>query len=308
MVGLEMIAGGLGCAFSNGSLNFFETTKVKLQLHNSARPVYREATMLGVLSQIIKEEGFVTGLMLPGLSASLIRSMIYGSYRVGLYPTIRDWISSRNGNGNNNNNQPTKPTIKDRMISGSITGAFGSALSCPLDCIRTRMQADAGLINKKTGVYSTGLRKGHRPQYNRGFINALATITKKEGIIQGLYRGSVVTVARATLLNCAQLASYDTLKHEIFFLDEGPALHITCSLTSGIIAQTVIMPFDTIKSHMMQGHSFRGTLKIATSSRRNPFFWFYKGYLPAATGQGMIMVLQMPLIEEIRRMMGLKAI
>ena len=40
-VSREMLAAGVGCAAANGSLNSFETTKVKLQLRDAARPVYR---------------------------------------------------------------------------------------------------------------------------------------------------------------------------------------------------------------------------------------------------------------------------
>eukprot|EP00538_Stauroneis_constricta_P003804 CAMPEP_0119565074 /NCGR_PEP_ID=MMETSP1352-20130426/28933_1 /TAXON_ID=265584 /ORGANISM="Stauroneis constricta, Strain CCMP1120" /LENGTH=80 /DNA_ID=CAMNT_0007613923 /DNA_START=40 /DNA_END=279 /DNA_ORIENTATION=+ len=74
----EILASGPGCAIANGLLNGFETVKVKLQLHNPKRPVYHTPTMAGVMTQIIKEEGLVRGLLAPGLSASLTRSVIYG--------------------------------------------------------------------------------------------------------------------------------------------------------------------------------------------------------------------------------------
>ena len=113
------------------------------------------------------------------------------------------------------------------------------------------MQADAGLV--RDGVYTTGLRRGQQVRY-RGLFHALTTILRTEGLSRGLYRGSSVTVARASLLNCAQLASYDSLKvlvkRELGW-EEGPRLHFTMGITSGVIAQTVVMPFDTTKSHMM---------------------------------------------------------
>ena len=36
--------------------------------------------------------------------------------------------------------------------------------------------------------------------------------------------------------------------------------------------------------------------------------WLYRGYAPAAAGQGLIMLLQMPIIEELRRLLGVAAI
>ncbi len=287
----EMIAAGPGCAVANGLLNGFETTKVKLQLHNPTRPVYTTPTTAGVMTQIIREEGLVRGLLTPGLSASLTRSMVYGAYRVGLYSTMRDYMS---GNGET-------PKLHHRLASGMTTGGLGAMLTCPLDVVRTRMQAEAGNVVGK--YYTTGLRKGEIVRYSN-LVRTIRIILKHEGWRTGLYRGASVTVARASLLNGAQLASYDTLKHSLP-LDEGPTLHTICALLSGIIAQTVIMPVDTIKSSMMIGNCHQTVWK--TFLERGPI-WLYRGYLPACAGQGLIMVLQMPLIEEFRRILGVKAI
>ena len=291
-VAKEMFAAGPGCAAANGLLNSFETTKVKLQLHNAAKPVYNVPTTRGVLMQIAKEEGIVRGLMTPGLSASLTRSMLYGGYRVGLYSTAKEHLA---GDGD--------PTLGDRMLSGMFTGGLGAVLSCPLDVVRTRMQADSGLI--KNGKYVTGLRKGYSVRY-RTMMSSFMTILKNEGLREGLYRGSSVTIARASLLNGAQLASYDTLKR---WVDpnrdyEGLPLHFSCALASGVIAQTVVMPVDTIKSKVMMGEGWKS---VAHAIHQNGPMWLYRGWLPACTGQGCIMVLQMPLIEEFRRILGLQA-
>jgi len=57
------MAAGPGCALANGVLNAFETTKVKLQLQDSTRPVYRCSTMMGVMQQVVREEGLVSFLL-----------------------------------------------------------------------------------------------------------------------------------------------------------------------------------------------------------------------------------------------------
>lgn len=289
----EMAAAGPGCAVANGLLNAFETTKVKLQLHNPTRPVYATPTTAGVMAQIIREEGLVRGLLTPGLSASLTRSMLYGAYRVGLYSSTRDFLSGGDEG----------PKLHHRIASGMFTGGLGAMLTCPLDVVRTRMQAEAGKVGDCGRVYTTGLRKGEAVRYSN-LTRTIRTIVEHEGFRSGLYRGAGVTVARASLLNGAQLASYDTLKHLLPW-EEGPALHTICALMSGIIAQTVIMPIDTIKSSMMIGQCQKTVWK--TLVERGPT-WLYKGYIPACAGQGLIMVLQMPLIEEFRRLLGVKAI
>ena len=347
----EMLAAGPGCAIANGILNGFETTKVKLQLHSSHRQhqsipakaprppvVYQNATMTGVMSQIAKEEGIVRGLLTPGLSASLTRSMLYGAYRVGLYPTVRDSVGTFMGNDKNSSNASK---IQQRILSGMVTGGLGSMVSCPLDVVRTRMQADAGMILTKApsctnpaippSYYGTGLRQGQAVRYT-GMWSALVTIWREEGLVQGLYRGASVTIARACVLNGAQLASYDTMKHYTInwgqahadssgsgkLYQEGPLLHISCALFSGILAQSVIMPIDTVKSHMMLGKGWKdvlqhiGSLLMDQHSKAiHPIRltkWLYRGYAPACAGQGLIMVLQMPLIEAFRRSLGVAAI
>lgn len=353
----EMLAAGPGCAIANGLLNGFETTKVKLQLHNSyhqhcprsavaiaagnpaVRPivVYPNATMSVVMAQIAKEEGIVRGLLTPGLSASLTRSTLYGAYRVGLYPTIRDAVGKWT---HSDHSQTNASMIRQRILSGMVTGGLGSMVSCPLDVVRTRMQADSGLVITKKGssssgrvipirYYATGLRQGQPVRYT-GMWSALITIWKEEGLVGGLYRGASVTIARACVLNGAQLASYDTMKHYSLSWDngnghpgsklaqEGPLLHVTCALFSGVLAQTVVMPIDTIKSHMMLGKGWPDVAKhlisLLTDQHQNtvhPFRllkWLYRGYAPACAGQGLIMVLQMPLIEAFRRQLGVQAI
>jgi hypothetical protein len=296
----EIMAAGPGCAVANGMLNGFETTKVKLQLQDSTRPVYKCSSMTGVMTQIVKEEGLVRGLLTPGLSASLARSCIYGGYRVGLYSTIRDNLLR--AVPNNSGDAGSSQAVTVRLASGMITGGIGAMITCPLDCIRTRMQAEAGLVSKN-GILETGLRKGHPVRYN-SMIATFVSIINNEGWVHGIYRGATVTVSRASLLNGAQLASYDTLK-KISGQEEGPVLHFICALASGIIAQTVVMPIDTIKSSMMIGNNWKD---VGQTMRSNGPFWLYRGYLPACAGQGLIMVLQMPLIEEFRRILGVKAI
>ena len=201
-------------------------------------------------------------------------------------------------------------TLADRMLAGMFTGALGSAVSCPLDVVRTRMQADSGSVGRD-GKYTTGLRRGEAVRYGT-FYSALSKITSEEGLRQGLYRGATVTITRAALLNGSQLASYDTMKRNMAVSlgwDEGPALHVVCSLASGVIAQTVVMPIDTVKSHMMLGHGWKDMVAVMRKgATHGGLRWFYRGYIPACAGQGSIMVLQMPLIEEMRRLLGVEAI
>ena len=76
--------------------------------------------------------------------------------------------------------------------------------------------------------------RGAAPRY-AGTLSAFGAIAAAEGVGAGLYRGAAVTIFRASVLSGSQLASYDTLKRAVKragVLDEGPALHLACSLAS----------------------------------------------------------------------------
>ena len=56
------------------------------------------------------------------------------------------------------------------------------------------------------------------------------------------------------MLSGSQLATYDTAKRALKSrgaMEEGPALHFTASFASGVVAQTVTQPMDTLKTLVM---------------------------------------------------------
>ena len=293
-LGREMLAAGLGCAIADGALNGLEVTKVKMQLDVSQ--CYPKSTV-GTIRQCVAEDGAVSGLMLPGLSATFLRAMTYVAFRVGTYPTVRDAVCGGDGGA----------TLANRVLAGAITGGVGSMIFCPIDVVRVRMQADAPGCHARTfgsnGVLKTGLRAGQPVRYPTT-LGAFGRIVSTEGL-GGLYRGSGATVARATMLSGSQLGSYDYLKSsakELLGLREGPVLHLSCSLLSGLIAQTVIQPVDTARSHIMASRT-----STVAMVRANGLAWFYRGFSAACLRQGPIMVMQMPLTEQIRLLMGVGA-
>ena len=73
----------------------------------------------------------------------------------------------------------------------------------------------------------------------------LKIVAKEEGVIAGLWRGTGANVSRAMLLSGTQLGTYDQVKQmvrDLGLLEEGPPLHLSAALVSGIAAQTVAMP------------------------------------------------------------------
>lgn len=212
----KALIAGLVCAVVAGGLNPFDVTKIRLQ--NQMNNDYKG--MLSGMKKIFREEG-IRGLS-KGLEPSILREITYSSIRIGGYEPIRRVLSY-----DNENPQYTSPFIK--YLAALLCGSIGSALANPLDLIKTRFQA---LLPEQSLPY-------------RNTLQALRIIFKTEGI-KGLYRGWIVTCSRASVLNTAQLGSYDSIKHnflmKIMDMEEGFMLHLWSSMSASIITTTAANP------------------------------------------------------------------
>ena len=245
------------------------------------------ATSMALARAAIAEKGVARGLWLPGLEATMYRAFSYTGFRIGLYPTVRNAIVDSGTFGD-------ADSVSCRIAAGATTGAVGSAIFNPIDVVRIRMQ-------------------GANPYPST--LGAFRAIAAEEGAL-GLWRGIDVCVARAALLSGSQLATYDTTKRwmkDLGVMSEGPALHFTASFVSGVVAQTVTQPVDTLKTLVMAnggngGGKGNGGGTLATLgallARSGPI-GLYRGYWPAMARQGPVMVIQMPIVEQFRKALGL---
>jgi solute carrier family 25 uncoupling protein 8/9 len=69
-----------------------------------------------------------------GIFVGLQRQVIFAGLRIGLYPTVRDFICG--------DLKDKSPTLYQRVISALITGAFGIAVASPTDVVKIRLQAE----------------------------------------------------------------------------------------------------------------------------------------------------------------------
>ena len=138
---------------------------------------------------------------------------------------------------------------------------------------------------------------------------AVRDIVVREGGVPALWRGLGATVARQMLLSGGQLASYDQAKQtarETFGVSEGPALHVTCAAFSGLVAQFVCMPADVIKTKILSGDHGKSVLRcLGSTLAKEGVGGLWRGFVPAVARQCPVILVQMPLIEQIRRMAGL---
>ena len=287
----EVGAAGLGCAVADSIFNSLEVLKVRAQLAPTSEP------MLQLAARIFRSGG-IAALAAPGLGATQLRALTYTGFRIGAYPEAKRRIGRAMDVSDN-----TEP-LGLRVAAGMTTGGIGSALFTPVDLVRVRMQSNPRLYAHVPAVARTAY--------------AFVHVARAEGLRQGLYRGLSACVLRGTLLSASQLTTYDLTKQLLRRArDEGPTLHMCASCISGLVAQTFIQPVDTLKTLMMrpppelpastagppQAAGSLGECLAALVRSGGPAA-LYRGYGPALLRQGPVIMVQMPLIEQLRRVFG----
>ena len=345
----EWLSAGVGCALSDTVFNPLEVLKVRRQIQassNATRSVIsNQINTLRLAKSAIQEAdgSILKGLWQPGLLATWMRGLSYTGFRIGLYPTVRDYYVKtrtptsprgvdRNAHDGEEASMSESEQFAVKLLAGATTGAIGSAVFNPIDIVRIRMQSQPyRVMNSNSSGGAMMVATGQQPFYP-STIRAFSMIAKEEGVVRGLWRGVGVCVARASLLSGSQLGTYDAAKRYLLvknneedesttnkstmttmtttspflFTRDGPALHFTCAFISGVVAQTVTQPVDTLKTLAMSSTNKNSLFLAANVIRERGFFALYNGFWPAAMRQGPVMVLQMPIVEQLRRLCGLE--
>ena len=93
----EWLSAGVGCALSDTVFNPLEVLKVRRQIQassNATRSVIsNQINTLRLAKSAIQEAdgSILKGLWQPGLLATWMRGLSYTGFRIGLYPTVRDY-------------------------------------------------------------------------------------------------------------------------------------------------------------------------------------------------------------------------
>jgi hypothetical protein len=178
---------------------------------------WRESNIVSGIRRIWIEERY-KGLC-RGLSATILRELLYSSIRMGAYEPILHAMS----------NDTDVPSPTSKYVSALISGGIGAAIANPTDLVKVKFQSET--LEEKLPFQST--------------IGGFRYIYAKEGL-RGLYRGSIPTILRAAILTSAQLGSYDTIKNNIlksyFNMSDGYGLYLGTSLIAGLITTTASNP------------------------------------------------------------------
>jgi solute carrier family 25 uncoupling protein 8/9 len=261
-----------------------DTAKVRLQIQGSSpKPgVVPYTSMVNCMARMMREEGPQS--LWRGLSPGLLRQMVYGGLRLGMYDNVRDFYQKQLGGGT--------ATFPVKVMSGFTTGALAMCAGQPADVIKVRFQAG-----------------GHA---YRGLTDAAVKIVKADGVV-GLWKGLIPNIARNAVINTAELATYDQVKESIKarnLMNEGIPLHIVGSLGAGFCAVCVGSPFDVVKTRIMNAPlRADGTLQyrgmghaFVTIFRDEGPLAFYKGFVPNFMRLGSWVTVMFLSYEQIKRL------
>jgi len=203
-----------------------DTLKVRVQV---AAASGKSVSPFTVASQTVKNEGAL--VFYKGLSAGLMRQVIYTGGRFGIFDTLIE--RSRDPMFD------SVPGFAKKSFCAITAGGVAAAAGNPADLSLIRMQADSMLPAAQRRNY-------------RNVVHAMATIARTEGV-GGLFKGASLTSTRAMGSTFGTLAFNAQAKE---MLQEagapGPVPVIGGSLIAGFASAFFSLPFDFVKTQVQK--------------------------------------------------------
>jgi solute carrier family 25 uncoupling protein 8/9 len=264
----------------------FDTAKVRLQMQDKAKPVYRG--LFHTLSSMFQQEGIRAPW--KGVTAGIQRQCAFAPIRIGLYEPVRNFYVGKDFKGD--------PPILQKIAAGLTTSAIGITIASPTDVVKVRLQAEGRLP------------PGAERRYN-GAIDAYKKIVKQEGI-KGLWTGYGPNLARNCVVNATELVAYDQAKQSFLAagLPDNITTHILSGLSAGLAATLLGSPVDVIKTRVMAAQKvvpgvepeFKGPIDCAVKllKTQGPL-GFYKGFIPNFARIGSWNIVTWVTLEQLKK-------
>ncbi|XP_068130067.1 mitochondrial 2-oxoglutarate/malate carrier protein [Hyperolius riggenbachi] len=283
---IKFLFGGLAGMGATVFVQPLDLVKNRMQLSGEGAKTKEYKTSFHAVGSILKNEGI--GGIYTGLSAGLLRQATYTTTRLGIYTILFEKLTKEDG---------TPPNFLMKAAIGMTAGATGAFVGTPAEVALIRMTADGRLPVDQRRGYSN-------------VFNALVRMSREEGVTT-LWRGCVPTMARAVVVNAAQLASYSQSKQ--FLLDSGYfrddiLCHFCASMISGLVTTAASMPVDIAKTRiqnmrMIDGKpEYRNGLDVLMKVvRYEGFFSLWKGFTPYYARLGPHTVLTFIFLEQMNK-------
>ncbi|KAI1826016.1 mitochondrial carrier domain-containing protein [Xylaria intraflava] len=171
-------------------------------------------------------------------------------------------------------------------LAGAVGGFTSGTVTCPLDVIKTKLQAQGGFL-----VVSKGRHAGHRKIYS-GLVGTTRTIWKEEGL-RGLYRGLGPIILGYLPTWAVWFTVYN--KNKKYMADHHVKSEVTINFCSSVIAGAsstlVTNPIWVIKTRLMSQSSsgYNRNMSVFPRSANTPTSrptinspWHYHSTIDAA--------------------------
>ncbi|KAL4520330.1 hypothetical protein Ndes2526B_g01145 [Nannochloris sp. 'desiccata'] len=255
--------------------NWVDVIKIRQQV---AGPEGKNLFSTGV--SVVRNEGVLA--LYRGVTPAVLRGMLYGGLRIGLYSPFKQALSSEAGED---------PGLGLKIVAGMGSGAVAAGICNPTDLVKTRMQVAGAIGRSSWGVTQEVIRE--------------------EGVI-GLWKGTTPSMVRAALLTAAQCATYDEVK--LLFTrqlgwEDGVGTHLAVSGVAGLVTTTVTAPVDMIKTNMFVNPVYNGPWDcVKDIYRRMGVRGLFKGWSANWARQGPMTTLVFVVNETVRPIFGLGAL
>jgi hypothetical protein len=90
--------------------------------------------MVHVVDHFSKSAGL--SALFKGVSPAMVRGLVYGGLRIGMYSPIKSWLT---GEGK-------KANMQSKLISGCASGAIAAAITNPFELVRTSSARHGGTV------------------------------------------------------------------------------------------------------------------------------------------------------------------
>lgn len=251
----------------------------KVRLQTAAKP---GDNLIRVVYRIVTQEGPLK--VYSGLTASLLRQGTYSTARFGVYEGLKEYFSK----------DGVQPSTLVLLPCSMAAGAIGGLVGNPLDVVNIRMQNDSSLPAQQRRNY-------------RNAFDGLFRIVREEGVGL-LFRGLNPNLVRGVLMTASQVVTYDIAK--LLLVDQAgmdpttKTTHFSASLLAGLVATTVCLPADVVKTRIMnskeKGSSAVSIIKHAVGTEGVGFL--FRGWTPAFIRLGPHTIVTFLALEQLREM------
>jgi len=215
---IEFVSGGIASCLAEVLTLPLDTIKTRIMENRSSK-----STLWTVLMRTVSSRAAILDGMLKGLDAALIRQLVFGTLRFGLYPIFADALTARG-----------LALGHAKIVGGFLSGALASAIANPTDLVKVRMQ-------------------GRNYKYSSAPA-AFWAIARDEGV-SSFYIGVLPTVMRSSVIAAVELSSYHSFKSLLCWYlslaaDDG-RVFVLAALAASVLTAFFSCPFEVARSRMM---------------------------------------------------------